>query len=274
MFHGKISLSLVLLLLLVNFVSGFRLELIYTYIPHCKYQIKPLSSPWFTGAYAAAIVHRNHFFHFYQQNKSSESKGKFREASNVAKVFLKLPNLHMLIKQNSLSLPRDLALGTFGELLIVFSTKLICYILYSSASDITKLFTKNFSKNPNFDDSEISLPIFPSRTNLKLHHVFVTGKVVKRVIMNLASSKVSGPVVVLRNCDPKLSHVLAELFNMCLKESCFLDCWKVSFVFPVFKNVGERSTGKNYHHPVTLLSVVNKVFEKLLNNNIVDHLEK
>ena len=41
----------------------------------------------------------------------------------------------------------------------------------------------------------------------------------------------------------------------------------------VFKNVGERSTAKNYH-PVSLLSVVSKVFEKLLNNKIVDHLEK
>ena len=42
---------------------------------------------------------------------------------------------------------------------------------------------------------------------------------------------------------------------------------------PVFKNVGERSTVKNYH-PVSLLSVVSKVFEKLVNNKIVDHLEK
>ena len=42
---------------------------------------------------------------------------------------------------------------------------------------------------------------------------------------------------------------------------------------PVFKNVGERSTAKNYC-PVSLLSVVNKVFEKLVNNRIVDHLEK
>ena len=33
------------------------------------------------------------------------------------------------------------------------------------------------------------------------------------------------------------------------------------------KNVGERSTAKSYY-PVSLLSVVSKVFEKLLNNNI------
>ena len=42
---------------------------------------------------------------------------------------------------------------------------------------------------------------------------------------------------------------------------------------PVFKNAGERSTAKNYH-PVSLLSVVSKVFEKLINNRIVDQLEK
>ena len=42
---------------------------------------------------------------------------------------------------------------------------------------------------------------------------------------------------------------------------------------PVFKNVGERYTAKNYC-PVSLLSVVNKVFEKLVNNKIVNHLEK
>ena len=58
-----------------------------------------------------------------------------------------------------------------------------------------------------------------------------------------------------------------------MKESCFPDCRKVSSVVPVFKNVGERSTAKNYR-PVSLLSVASKVFEKIVNNSIVDHLEK
>ena len=73
---------------------------------------------------------------------------------------------------------------------------------------------------------------------------------VKKVITNLDSSKTSGPdcilVVVLKNCEPELSYVLAELFNMCLKESCFPDCCSVSLVVPIFKNVGERSTANNY----------------------------
>ena len=100
---------------------------------------------------------------------------------------------------------------------------------------------------------------------------------VKKVITNLDSSKVFSrdciPLVVLKNCEPELSYILAELFNICLKESCFPNCWKVSSVVLVFKNVGERSTAKNYC-PVSLLSVISKVFEKLVNNRIVDYLEK
>ena len=97
---------------------------------------------------------------------------------------------------------------------------------------------------------------------------------VTKVLTNLDSSKASGPdfipVVVLKNCKPEVSYILAELFNMCLKESCFSDSWSASLVAPVFKNVGERSTAKNYC-PVSLLSVVSKVFAY---NRIVDHLQK
>ena len=149
--------------------------------------------------------------------------------------------------------------------------------MLSSASDKAKLFPEIFSKNSNLDDSGISLPVFPSRTNLKLHNISVTPKMVKKVIRNLDLSKASGPdcipVVVLKNCEPELSYMPAELFKKCLKESCFPDCWKISSVVPVFKNVGERSTAKNYH-PVSLLSVIYKVCEKLANNKIVDHLKK
>ena len=148
--------------------------------------------------------------------------------------------------------------------------------MLSSASDKAKSFAENFPEISNLDVTGIFLPVFPSRTNLKLHSISVTPKMVK-VILNLDLSKASGPdcnpVVVLKNCEPELSHILAELFNKCLQEFCFPDCWRVSSVVLVFKNVGERSTAKNYC-PVSLLSVVSKVFEKLINKRILDHLVK
>ena len=55
---------------------------------------------------------------------------------------------------------------------------------------------------------------------------------VQNLIINVDSSEASGldciPGVVLKNCENELSYILAELFSMCLKASCFPDCWKVS----------------------------------------------
>ena len=85
-----------------------------------------------------------------------------------------------------------------------------------------------------------------------------------------ATPKSELPIV----CElPECSYIPAELFSKCLKESYFPNSCKNSLVVPVFKNVGEQSTAKNYR-PVSLLSVISKVFKKLVNNRIVDPLEK
>ena len=94
------------------------------YIPHRKNQVNLHSSPWFAAACAATIAHRNHFFHFYQQNKSSESKVKFGKAH---------AKLAYAKKQKIIcSLTKNVTLGTLGKLLVVILIKgnLLC-LLYS-----------------------------------------------------------------------------------------------------------------------------------------------
>ena len=232
-----------------EFCEWIQVE-IDVYIPHRKYQVKPHSSPWFSAACAASIVHRNHFFHLYQREKSSDSKVKFRQASNCCKRVLDAAKLAYANKTNESITSQKLGSRDFWRIAnsVVNKGKSAILPLFngpevlSSASDKAKLFAENFSMNSNLDESGISLPFFPSRTNLKLHNISVTPKMVRTVIMNLDLSKASEPdcipVVVLKNCEPELSYILAELFNTCLKESCFPDCWKVSSVVPVFKNVG------------------------------------
>ena len=234
----------------------------------------------FSAACPAAIDHKNH-----QKDKSFASKVKFKQASKRRKGVLEGAKLAYANKTKESVTCQKLGPRDFWQIANSVLNKGKSAIpplfnspeMLSSAYDKAKLFAENFSMNSNLDVSGISLSVFPSRTNLKLHNISVSPKMVKKVIMNLDLSKVPGPecisVVVLRNCELELSYILAELFNKCLKESCFADCWKVSSVVPVFKNVGERSKAKNYH-PVSLLSVVSKVFEKLVNNRIVDHLEK
>ena len=131
MFHGRISLNSVLLLLLVNFVSGFRLELMH--IPHHKYQVKPHSSPWFSAACAAAIVHRNHFICLYQQKKSSESKVKFRQASNCCKRVLEAAKLAYATKTKESISSQKLGSQDFWRMAnSVLNKGKSAYLLYST----------------------------------------------------------------------------------------------------------------------------------------------
>ena len=82
MFHGRMSLNSVLLLLLVNFGSGFR-----------KYQVKPHSSPWFSAAFAAVIVHRNRFLDSRPQSEGSYKVGSVRLSFHLSIGFLRIGSL-------------------------------------------------------------------------------------------------------------------------------------------------------------------------------------
>ena len=150
---------------------------IYIYIPDREYQVKPHSFPWISAACIAAMVHRNHFFHLHQQNKSSESKVQFRQARNHWKRVLEAAKLAYANKTKESITSQKLGSPDFWRIANSVLNKGKSAIpplfngpeVLSSASDKAKLFAKNFSKNSNLLDSGISLPVFLSRTTLKLH---------------------------------------------------------------------------------------------------------
>ena len=137
----------------------------------------------------------------YQKDRSSDSKVKFRQASNRCKRVLEAARLAYANKTKESITSQKLGSRDFwritnsvlnrgkSDIPPVFNGSEVL----SSASDKAKLFAENFSMNSNLDDSGISLPVFPSRTNLKLHNISVTPKIVKKVIVNLDLSKASGP---------------------------------------------------------------------------------
>ena len=165
----------------------------------------------------------------YQREKSSDSKVKFRQASNRCKRVLEAAKLTYANKTKEAITSQKLGSHDFWRIAnsVLNKGKSAVPPLFngpevlSSASDKANLFAENFYLNSDLDYSGVSLPVFPSRTNLKLHNISVTPKMVRKVIMNLDLSKASGPdcipVVVLKNCEPELSYILAELFSKCLK---------------------------------------------------------
>ena len=127
MFHGRMSLDSVLLLLLVSFLSGFRLELMHICPIHLHGFQLLMQLPQFIEITFFVCTNKLNL----QNLKQSSCRLVI-----VAKGFLKLPNLHMIIKQKSPSFPRNVALWTFGKLTIVFLTKLNLLYLYSTPRNV------------------------------------------------------------------------------------------------------------------------------------------
>ena len=148
--------------------------------------MKPHSSPWFSAACTTSMVHRNGFFCLYQQNKSSESKEKFRQASNCCKRVLQVAKLAYANKTKESFTSQKLGSWNFWRIANNVLNKRKSAIpppfnvpeVLSSVPDKVKLLAENFSKDFIFDKSGIFPPVSTFRTNLKLYNISANSKMV------------------------------------------------------------------------------------------------
>ena len=124
------------------------------YIPHRKYQVKPHSCPWFLAACAAA----KRVLEAAKVAYANKTKESITFQKLGSRVFWRIAN--SVLSKGKSAIPA------------------ICNGLEAlpSAPDKAKLFAENFSNNSNLDDSGISLLVFPSRTNSKMHNISVTSQ--------------------------------------------------------------------------------------------------
>lgn len=76
---------------------------------------------------------------------------------------------------------------------------------------------------------------------------------------------------ILKRCAAIISPVLCVLFNRCAAEGCYPSSLKKAIVVPIFK-AGEVSDCSNYR-PISLLSLINKVFERCITKRIKLHIQ-
>merc|ERR1711951_263303 len=73
----------------------------------------------------------------------------------------------------------------------------------------------------------------------------------------------------LKLCAPHISETLANIFNACISNGVYPDLLKTARVTPICKN-GEKTDPSNYR-PISVLSLLNKVFEKVLHKRLYKH---
>ena len=76
---------------------------------------------------------------------------------------------------------------------------------------------------------------------------------------------------ILKDSADVIAHSLTNVFNKPIETGIFPDDFKLACIFPIIKN-GSKSDRNNYR-PISVLSVVAKVFEELISKQWSTYLE-
>lgn len=98
---------------------------------------------------------------------------------------------------------------------------------------------------------------------------------VARALRQLDANKATGPdgipARVLKHCASELSQPLSLLFTQCFNSGIQPALWKTAWVVPIHKR-RSKSVPSNYR-PVSLLCVISKVMETIVNRRLMNYLE-
>ena len=98
-----------------------------------------------------------------------------------------------------------------------------------------------------------------------------TGKIIEALQVNKAHGHDQISIRMLKLCESAITKPLYLIFKNCLRSNTFLDVWKKANVTPVHKK-SDKQVLKNYH-PLSLLPICGKIFEKLLFNALYSFFE-
>ena len=134
-------------------------------------------------------------------------------------------------------------------------------------------FNAFFLSHSNIDDSNAALPNEPINCEFNIDSVIVTTKEVEDLLSSIDISKSIGPDGVhpriLKECAVVIAPSLTKLFNMSLTKGVFPKQWKVANVTPVHKKDAKSLT--NNYRPISLLSIVGKVLEKIVFKRVFNY---
>lgn len=214
-------------------------------------------------------VYRNNIVNLIKLSKNNHYKQYFTEnIKNSRKIW---KGINECINKSKIKTNKKISLNSDGT-------------LFTEPNDVANLFNKYFTtiadsirdKIPKFGNFEQFVD--KSRSPESFFFKAVTPEEMIKTIQSLNNSKASGPysvppVAVLNNLLFEISDILTKIINLSFETGIFPEDLKIAKVIPIFKNKGSNQDCNNYR-PISLLSNVDKIFEKLVHSRLISYLNK
>ena len=130
------------------------------------------------------------------------------------------------------------------------------------------------SKLPNLNQSILKCmgPRNPNSMKFDESSIPEVVKIVHNFEVKNSTGNDNIPVILLKWCIHLIAPILTSIFNKCGNMGIYPESLKTGKVTPLFKS-GDRTDADNFR-PITLLTLINKIFEKLIHEKMVAFINK
>ena len=149
----------------------------------------------------------------------------------------------------------------------------VCIDGVSDPSEIADLFRQHFTVKSPLGSSQSMINV---KNGEKLGFRCTT-RDVQLIIGSMTRGKSPGhdglSIEHLQHAGPHLPRLLSMLFNLCLSHSYLPEEMIKTIVIPIVKNKTADLSDRNNYRPISLATVVSKVFDSMLNSQLTKHIE-
>ncbi len=126
------------------------------------------------------------------------------------------------------------------------------------------------------EENNKETPHVKRKTTASIKKIAFWPKHVRKALARLDIEKATGPdsipARVLKQAAPELAKPLARLFQLLMSKHYMPKQWKLAHVIPCYKKKDKHDP--NNYRPVSLLSIISKVMEGLINKALWKHINK
>jgi hypothetical protein len=251
-------------------------------IPTRKVNIRPSEPPWINSIIKSKIRKRKRLYRKAKLTDSDDHWKRFKQIRNEIVDLVKKAKTEHIEKLSSKlksDLPSTKSWWSTLKRFINSNSNVHIPPLQNNGNiaytneEKTNIFNDFFHKQTLLADSDINAPVLEPLCASKLESLLFTPEEVHDVLVSLPLGKASGPDMVnnrlLKELSKELSTPLCKLFNFSIDSATVPASWKLAHVSPIFKS-GDPSLVSNYR-PISLLSNIDKVFERLIFKHLYNH---
>ena len=265
-----------------NFTNAL-LEVVGQSIPSKSVRIRPYQPPWFNNTIRYKIRIRKRLYRKAKRLQSQFYWSKFKAMRNEVVNLIRetkktyYENLASKLTTNKKTQDWWNILKYFIKSDSEFHAQPMFFIndgvIVSDVSEKANMLNDFFTSQSVIDDSNVHKQSLPG-PSIVMQDIVFTYDEVNSTLKSLPLGKASGPDGVdnriLKELADELSQPLCDLFNFSISEGIVPSIWKKAHVCAIFKG-GDRSNVANYR-PISLLSNIDKVMEKLVFKHIFNFL--